>query len=55
MSILKDNLRNFWYRLKGRNYYKKIYSPYYNPLLPLSSDYPEVYNKNGEKMDFYFI
>jgi len=29
--------------------------PYYNPLLVPSPVYPEVFNKYGERMDFFFI
>ena len=29
--------------------------PYYPPRLTLSADYPEVFNKYGERMEFFFI
>ena len=31
------------------------FTPYYNPMLVPSADYPEVFNKYGESMEFFFI
>lgn len=29
--------------------------PFYNPLLVPTADYPEIFNKHGERMEFFFI
>lgn len=52
---IKQTLGHLTRQIKGTNYYKKIYSPIYNAAVPISSEYPEVYNKNGQKMEFFFI
>lgn len=44
-----------WRSITGRNFYKKIYSPIYNQSIELHSEFPRVFNKFGEPMNFYFI
>ena len=52
---LRNALSNLYRNITGKNYYNKIYHPFYNNAVPLSSDYPEVYNKYGQKMEFFFL
>lgn len=33
----------------------KIYNPYYNFNVPIEDSFPEIYNKDGLPMDFFFI
>ncbi len=54
MSIRKS-LSNLYRNITGKNYYKKIYTPFYNQTVALTSDYPLVYNKYGQPMEFFFI
>ena len=54
MSI-KKSLGNLYRNITGKNYYKKIYPPIYNQAVALPSDYPIVYNKFGQPMEFFFI
>jgi hypothetical protein len=35
--------------------YGKVYMPIYNMDVPLNNKYPEVYNSDGKKMEFYFL
>ena len=52
-------ISNRFFPFHNRNYthkiYGKIYYPYYNLNTSLNSQYPEIYNRNGEKMELYFI
>jgi len=36
-------------------YYNKIYSPIYNADVPINSFLPDIYNKNGTKLELFFI
>ena len=46
--------QSFWYRL-GLDTTPREFIPYYNPLLVPLPVYPEVFNKYGERMEFFFI
>lgn len=48
-------LGKLYRNITGKNYYKKIYPPIYNQAVALPSDYPIVYNKFGQPMEFFFI
>lgn len=52
---LRNVLGNLYRSITGKNYYKKIYPPIYNQAVPLPSDYPLVFNKFGQPMEFFFI
>lgn len=41
-------------RVRGKKYIK-TYKPYYNEHVDISPKVPDVYNKDGRKMDFFFI
>jgi len=40
---------------KIHSVYGKIYLPDYNMQAPINKDIPEIYNKDGQKMDMFFI
>ena len=52
---LRNSLGNLYRNITGKNFYKKIYSPIYNQAVPISPDYPTIYNKYGQPMEFFFI
>ncbi len=43
---------NYW---RGNKVYGRIYHPYYNKNSGLPSDAPEIYNKDGRKMETFFL
>lgn len=54
------NLKHFFYPKKtelciNHSVYGKIYKPIYNMNVPITPGKPEIYNKNGELMDVFFI
>ena len=53
-KVILGQQQNFGSRL-GLDTTPREFIPYYNPLLVPSLDYPEVYNKYGERMEIFFI
>ena len=52
---LHKALGRLYRNITGKDYYKKIFLPIYNYAVPLHSDYPLVFNKYGQPMEFFFI
>lgn len=55
MNIFKKIIRRIKWILGIHSVYGKIYLPQYNMLVPISKDIPDIYNKQGNKMDVFFI
>ncbi len=43
---------NYW---RGNKVYGRIYHPHYNKNSPLPNDGPEIYNKEGRRMETFFL
>ena len=52
---LRKALGNLYRNITHKNAYNKIYPPIYNQAVTISTDIPDVYNKFGEKMEFFYI